>query len=138
MTPSHRILVGALAAIASLCIVAPAGSAEYSGLRGDGLRGASVSGGSHWKHGRKFRRHARLRRHNFVGGISEPTIVYGLPPAAAPSVEVNNVECYSFNPACGQPLSTFGLIEYDGKGRAVTQHFESPQPYAPPAFIRVP
>ena len=140
MIPLNRILAGGLSAVAALCIAGAVQAAEYKNSRGFGPR---AHGPGHWQHPfkSKFNRHAGLRRrHVLAAGFAGPTVIYGIDGNDAPSVvdRSTSIECYSFNPACGQPTSTYGLIEYDGRGRPVSQHFESPQPYAPPAFIRIP
>jgi hypothetical protein len=147
MIPCNRILAGGLTAVAALCIAGALEAAEYRGGRGLVARGHSAG---HWQHrsDHKFNRHAWFRkrhhgrrdRHGVVAGFAGPTIIYGIDGNGSPDVvdRSTTIECYSFNPACGQPTSTFGLIEYDNRGRPVSQHFESSQPYAPPAFIRIP
>jgi hypothetical protein len=143
MIPYSRILGGGLTAVAALCIAGTLEAAEYRGGRG-------AQSAGQWQHrfDHKFNRHAWFRkrhhgrrdRHGIVTGFAGPTIIYGIDGNGSPDVvdRSTTIECYSFNPACGQPTSTFGLIEYDGRGRPVSQHFESSQPYAPPAFIRIP
>jgi hypothetical protein len=147
MIPFGRILAGGLTAVAAFCIAAAVEASEYRHGRSFGARGHSAG---HWQHrfDHKFNRHAfnrkrhhgRRNRHGVLAGLAGPTIIYGIDGNGSPDVvdRSTTIECYSFNPACGQPTSTFGLIEYDGRGRPVSQHFESSQPYAPPAFIRIP
>jgi hypothetical protein len=150
MIPFSRFLAGGLTALAALWIAGAAEAGEYRQGRSVSARGQS---GGHWqhrfdRHRNAFNRHAFLRkrhhgrrnRHGLVAGFAGPSIVYGIDADGGPEVvdRSTTIECYAFNPACGQPTSTFGLIEYDGRGRPMSQHFESSQPYAPPAFLRIP